>query len=236
MPRSRCKGLVQSPMARCAAPPVDAPGRRACRRPGRRRRTPGPPDAARTAPRGPAMRQPAQQPHDVVRRLRIEARHRLVGQHHQRSLRQRPRDRHALRLTAGQSAGALLRKMRQTHLAQMVACRRQLPAGSPPSAVHQVWCRPSVPQATLASTLRRRTRLACCQIIARSSRARRSCSPVEAGRFGAAQPDLARGRRQRSGDAAQQRGLAAAVAAQHDQQLARPTSRSSRAAPCVPFG
>jgi hypothetical protein len=42
----------------------------------------------------------------------------------------------------------------------------------------------------------------------------------EAGDLAAVQPDLARGRDQCAGDAAQQCGFAAAVAAQHDQQLA----------------
>ena len=168
------------------------------------------------------MREAAQQAHDVLRRLGIEARHRLVGQHHQRSLRQRARDRHALRLAAGQGAGALLRQMRQPDLAQVVARRRQLlgrqPAErGPPGLVPAQRAAGDVGQhaapAHQVGVLRdhRQVEPRAAQLLA-----------GEAGDLGAVQPDLARGRRQRAGDAAQQRGLAAAVAAQHDQQLARP--------------
>ena len=49
----------------------------------------------------------AQQAHDVVGRFGVKARHRLVGEKHLRTLGERASNRHALRLTAGESAGAL---------------------------------------------------------------------------------------------------------------------------------
>jgi hypothetical protein len=45
--------------------------------------------------------EPAQQAHDLVRRLRVEARHRLVSEQHLRALRQCSGNRDPLRLPAG---------------------------------------------------------------------------------------------------------------------------------------
>lgn len=53
-------------------------------------------------------RQPPQQAHDFLRRLWIEACHRLIGQYDAGPLREGASDGDALRLTAGQSTGPLL--------------------------------------------------------------------------------------------------------------------------------
>ena len=154
-------------------------------------------DLVQHAQHGQALvvRQPAQQPHDLLRRLGVEARHRLVGQQHQRPLCQRPRDRDALRLTARQ---ACRRAARRDAAARPGAGSPAPPAVPRPAARRARSTRsgagPARRTATLASTLRRRTRLACCQIIARSSRARRSLSPDRPRDLGAVQPDLARSR------------------------------------------
>ena len=72
------------------------------------------------------MRASSQQAHDLLGRFRIEAGHRFVGQQHARPLRQRARDRDALRLAAGERAGALLGKMGETDLREMAARRLEL--------------------------------------------------------------------------------------------------------------
>ena len=63
--------------------------------------------------------EPAQQAHDLVGRLGVEARHRLVGEQHLRPLGQRAGDRDALRLAARQGAGALPGERRQPDLVEI---------------------------------------------------------------------------------------------------------------------
>ena len=94
-------------------------------------------------------------------------------------------------------------------------------AGRPANTVRNVEYRPSAPLATLANTLLRRTRLACCQTIASSRRARRSFSPSSAQRLVSPSQTSPAAGLQGPGDATQQRGLAAAIAAKNDDKLAR---------------
>ena len=181
-------------------------------------------------------REPPQQAHDLLGGFRIEARHRLVGEDELRALRQRARDRGALRLAARQGVGALSaeaarrRPLRRQLMRHAAVPRR----GRPPSAVHSVRRRPSVPLATLASTLRRLTRLARWNTIASASRASRSARPLSRAMswpptstspsVGSLEPR----------DASQQRRLAAAVAAEDRHQFAgrAPSGRRRRAPAC----
>ena len=200
--------------------------------------TPDRPDAARTARRALRCASFCNSRMMSSRGLRIEAGDRLIGQQHPRPLRQCPRDRHALRLAARQACRRAARQdaasptLREIRRARPDLWSRQAAKRGPPRLMPAQRA-----AATLASTLRRRTKFACCQIMARTSRARRSASPVSgAGSVPSSQTSPAVGV-SAAGDAAQQRGLAAAVAAEHDRQLARvrpPDSTSLSAS--LPFG
>ena len=65
-------------------------------------------------------RKVAQPPHDVVGGFRVEACDRLVREQHLRALRERASNRDALRLPAGQSAGALSSQRDDANRVQMV--------------------------------------------------------------------------------------------------------------------
>ncbi len=150
-----------------------------------------------------AVRQLAQQAHDAVRRLGIQAGDRFIRQQQARPLRQSARDRHALRLAARQSAGALSRQMREPDAAEMRmrgphCLGRQAAKRGPQGLVPaQRPGRDIGGHAAAADQVRllpdhRDIQPRAAQRLAR-----------QAGQFGAVQPDLARRRRQRAIDTAQ---------------------------------
>ena len=166
-------------------------------------------------------RQLLQQPHDLLGRFRIEARDRLVGQQHARPLRQCARDRDALLLAAGERAGALFGEMLEPDLRQMVARRFEL--GARQAAERSL-------QGVMAAERAGRHigQDAAAADEARMLRDHRELEPrapqllaFERAEIGIAEPDFAGARPQDPGDRMQQRRLAAAVAAEDHDKLAR---------------
>ena len=71
-------------------------------------------------------REPLQKPHDFFGRFRIETCDGLIRQQHLGPLRQRAGNRGALRLTAGQRASPLIRRIRQAYFGEANARRLEL--------------------------------------------------------------------------------------------------------------
>ena len=166
-------------------------------------------------------REPLQQPHDVLGRFRIEARDRLVGQQHARTLRQRARDGDALLLAAGERAGALLGEIRETDLGEMIARRFEF-------ATRQAAERGLQSRMPAERAGRHIGQHAAAADQARVLRNHRELKPrppqllaFERAEIGIAEPDFAGTRPQDPGDAVQQRRLAAAIAAENHDKLAR---------------
>jgi hypothetical protein len=164
--------------------------------------------------------QALQQAHDVLGRLGIEARHRLIGEERARPLGKRAGDGDALGLAAGKRAGALSGKVDQPDLVEIVHGERQLTGGQaaegcPPigvvaeRAAGDIGDHAAAPDEAgmLGDHRERHPRPA--ELLA-----------GEPGQLRAIDPDLAPRGGERPGDAAQEGRLPAAVAAQHDDELA----------------
>ena len=212
-------------------------GRRAGRRCGRR--------SARRAPAGAARTAPPDRPRCASRRSRrmissaasgIEAGHRLVGEQDAAGAAPaRARSPTRCAWPPDSVPARCPREMASADLAENSCAGgkflgRQAAERRPPASMAA-----ERPLATLASTLRRLTRLACWKIIAqRQPRLGAARSPRQPGEVRAVDPHLARGRIEQPRDAAQQRRLAAAVAAEDDHEFAgaaRP-GRRRRAPAC----